>query len=184
MFSKLRDTIGNVFVSWHESIIGYIMLTVVLTFGAIIGYVAKPMTKSHSHSELQLESYESDINTDITTMTSEVVELQYGQEIEVETLPKPTSIGDQPVILEGIDILFESPTEEVTAEDYTRTHEELCRWVQSAIDGFSTSKLYVSAYEQLSNGDWVFIDSRDKCKYVINYDGNGFPYNVEYYKPN
>lgn len=77
---------------------------------------------------------------------------------------------------------LEEPDIGLDAEDaFNNEYGDVSAWVQEQIDGVSSDELYVHPYEQTSDGEWLYRDSRDRSMYKIVYDAEGRMSSVEHY---
>lgn len=77
---------------------------------------------------------------------------------------------------------LEEPGIGLDAEDaFNNEYGDVSAWVQEQIDGVSSDELYVHPYEQTSDGEWLYRDSRDRSMYKIVYDAEGRMSSVECY---
>lgn len=77
---------------------------------------------------------------------------------------------------------LEEPGIGLDAEDaFNNEYGDVSAWVQEQIDGVSSDELYVHPYEQTSDGEWLYRDSRDRSMYKIVYDADGRMSSIERY---
>lgn len=77
---------------------------------------------------------------------------------------------------------LEEPGVGLDAEDaFNNEYGDVSAWVQEQIDGVSSDELYVHPYEQTSDGEWLYRDSRDRSMYKIVYDAEGRMSSIERY---
>lgn len=77
---------------------------------------------------------------------------------------------------------LEEPGIGLDAEDaFNNEYGDVSAWVQEQIDGVSSDELYVHPYEQTSDGEWLYRDSRDRSMYKVVYDAEGRMSSIERY---